>query len=445
MSQPTIAAIATAVGMGAIGIVRVSGSLVSYIVRTIGTHLPQPRMASLQLFRSITGVPFDQGLVIYFKAPASYTGEDMVEFHAHGGQVVLSKLLQTVYAAGAIPARPGEFSERAFLNGKLDLLQAEAVADLIGAGTDRALKAALNALTGEFSKQISAITNRIVELRAMLEAAIDFADDVSSDHTSIHVFTELCAVRETIDSLIATAARGAVLNRGVKTVIVGRPNSGKSTLLNRILGQERAIVSASPGTTRDVLHADVNLSGLLLSLQDTAGIHDATNDIELEGIRRALAAMNTADLVLHVIDATKPCDEIPNVINTLSGVQVIKVFNKIDLINVPPSAQECNHVPEIYLSAQTGEGMDLLSQTILRITGVGEETDSAFLARERHVSALDRANRALTFESPDQLMENPEISAERLRIAHLALGEITGEFTTEDLLGTIFSRFCIGK
>ncbi len=445
MLTPTIAAVATAAGPGAIGIVRVSGPLVPHIVRSIAHYLPEPRAVSLQAFRSSDRQAIDSGFVIYFKAPHSYTGEDLAEFHAHGGQLILAKLLKAMYSAGAIPARPGEFSERAFLNGKLDLLQAEAVADMINAASDRALNAAQNAMKGLFSNRIKIIADRIIAVRATLEATIDFADDLQDSQQAAALFTEISLLREMIALLQKNATDGAVLARGINTVIVGKPNTGKSTLLNRLAGVDRAIVSAEPGTTRDVLHTEINLNGLVLSVQDTAGIHHTTNEIEKEGIRRALSAAANADLILEVHDAAAFDDGIANIPAGVTTRKIIKVMNKIDLTNEQPSVTNMQGTPVVRLSAATGVGVDLLHESILGAVGLAEESNNLFLARERHLSALDRAITALDFESAQALSEAPELSAERLRLAHRALGEIIGEFTSEDLLGTIFSRFCIGK
>lgn len=445
MSGSTISAVATAAGPGAIGIVRVSGPLVPQIVQAVASFIPAPRTVSLQSFRTPEGNKLDQGLVIYFKAAASYTGEDMAEFHAHGGQLVLAKLLQSTYSAGAVPARPGEFSERAFLNGKLDLLQAEAVADMISVGSERALNAAMTALSGVFSAQITRVADRLTSIRAALEASIDFSDDVTSAEVATDLFNEVNELRREICNLACAGNRGAVLAHGVNTVILGRPNTGKSTLMNRLAGESRAIVTSQPGTTRDVLHVDVNLNGLLLSLHDTAGIHNSDNEIEREGIRRALDAASKADLILYVHDASDPKLDISELNTGAQRSRLIKVLNKIDLTGEPPSIGEDSGIPKVYLSAHTGIGVELLRQTILNTMDVSNEADSVFLARERHIAALDRAVNALNFESPAELVEATELTAERLRLAHAALGEVTGIFASEDLLGTIFSRFCIGK
>jgi len=413
-------------------------------------RVPPARQATLLPMHDADGVLLDRGLVLYFPGPASYTGEDLVEFHTHGSPAILAALLQSLYARGASAARPGEFTERAFLNGKLDLLQAEAVADLISAGTEQALKAANLAMAGHFSRAIESIAQRLVEVRALLEASIDFGDESSVEEShhieSLHVGTS--ELREEISSLLRNARHGALLARGQRVVLCGPPNVGKSTLMNALSGSARAIVSAQPGTTRDVLTAELDLGGMLVTLTDTAGLHEVDEEIEQEGIRRALAAVAEADLVLLVHDATKEREALSNQPAALreAADRIIHVRNKIDLVGeTPGQCQNAAGQVEVSITARDEHGLEVLRTCMHQALAQEAETDTPLLARERHLRALMEAEALVRFQDLGDFSADVVETAERLRLAHRALTELTGEFTTEDMLGEIFGRFCIGK
>ena len=440
----TIAAIATAPGRGAVGIVRVSGPAVPSIASQLIADLPAPRTAAFRPFRNQRGALIDQGLALYFRAPASYTGEDMLELQAHGGPSVLRQLLEATYAAGARAAEPGEFTQRAFLNGKIDLLQAESIATLIETSSTQAANAAARACAGEFSLAVSDINQTLVELRVLLEAGIDFADETEFDRVRIttrfdHLLTRLTA-------LIRDAVAGARLNHGLDIAIIGKPNSGKSTLLNRLCREDRAIVTPLPGTTRDVLSVDIDLGGLSVRLHDTAGLRDAADPIEQEGLRRARALLKRCDALLYVTAIDQPADaEPPEVVAARqAGTAVLTVINKQDLqpAGSAPHSPAAGLVP---VSALTGEGIAALEAALLDIAGGQEITDAPFIARARHVDALTRARHEAAQAAGEYRADAYELACEALRQASRALEEMTGVYTSEDLLGDIFSRFCIGK
>ena len=439
----TIVAIATPPGRGGIGMVRVSGGSLDAVAEALCGGMPVPRRARLVQFTDAAGESIDRGLVLYFPAPHSFTGEDVLELHAHGSPVVLDRLVRRVCELGARPARAGEFSERAFLNGKLDLAQAEAVADLIAARSDAQAAAALRSLAGEFSRRVEAVHAGILRLRVEIEAAIDFSDD-ASEGASRDVLGRLFAdASEQLDALHAAARRGVRLTDGLHVVIVGEPNVGKSSLLNALAENERAIVTDVPGTTRDVLRESILLDGVEVSLADTAGLREAADAIEGEGIRRAREELARADLVLEVTDrrAAAPTDL---VIGALGAARRIVIINKIDLDGLPARREAREGVVTIALSACTGEGLDLL-RAELRRHALGGETEGAFSARTRHVLSLERARSHLDAAQTALGNSVPELVAEDLRRAQRALGEITGAVSSEDLLGAIFSSFCIGK
>lgn len=448
MDAETIAAIATPAGRGGIGVIRISGPRVSAIAEQLIGELPAPRRAALRVFRDAAGEMLDGGIVLYFPAPASFTGEDVLELHGHGGPVILDLLLARIVALGARLAQPGEFSRRAFLNDKLDLTQAEAIADLIDSGSEQAARAALRSLQGEFSNAVHELTRAVTETRMYVEAAIDFPEeevDFLADEetrTRLHDTLELCA------KIAATARQGALLREGMTVVIAGRPNAGKSSLMNRLTGYDAAIVTNIPGTTRDVLRERIHIDGMPLHIADTAGLRDDADVVEAEGIRRARAEMERADRILYVIDATRQLDTeaIHRETQTLpSAVPITWIFNKIDLAGGAPEVRE-TLPPSVYLSATTGDGIDLLRGHLK--AGMGYQTADAgtFSARRRHLDALARTQSHLE-EAASQLAERRagELMAEELRRAQQCLAEITGEFTSDDLLGRIFSSFCIGK
>ncbi|MGB6356788.1 MAG: tRNA uridine-5-carboxymethylaminomethyl(34) synthesis GTPase MnmE [Steroidobacteraceae bacterium] len=447
MSPPdTIVAIASAAGRGAIGVIRVSGPQVPQIAAGILGVLPAPRQARLCSFLDAQGGCLDQGLALYFAAPASYTGEHVLELQGHGGALILDMTVKRLLELGCRAARPGEFTERAFLNGKIDIAQAEAIADLIDAGTAAAARAALRSLQGEFSARVGDLKERITELRAYVEAAIDFPDEEIDFLSDQALQQRLAAVFAAFDSIAAAARQGALLREGLNVVIAGKPNAGKSSLLNKLAGDEVAIVTDVPGTTRDVLRQPVHLDGLPLNLIDTAGLRAAADVIEAEGVRRARDEIARADRVLYVVDATDPAPWAAELEQLPAAVPVTLVFNKIDLTGAAARLDDTATPPRIFLSARTGAGLELLRGHLKSSAGYRETESGALAARRRHLDALSRARRHV--QSAADILRGArafELFAEDLRLAQRALGEITGEFTSEDLLGEIFGSFCIGK
>jgi tRNA modification GTPase len=447
-SPDTIAAIASPAGRGAVGVIRVSGPLVPQIATGILGSLPAPRQARLSSFLDAQGRSVDEGLALYFPAPASYTGEHVLELQGHGGALIVDMVLRRLLELGCRMARPGEFSERAFLNGKIDIAQAEAIADLIDAGTTAAARAAVRSLQGEFSAWITELKSRITSLRAYVEAAIDFPDEEIDFLSDKALGERLAAVFAGFESITAAARQGALLREGLHVVIAGKPNAGKSSLLNKLAGDEVAIVTDVPGTTRDVLRQQVHLDGLPLNLVDTAGLRAAVDVAEVEGVRRARNEMARADRVLYVLDTgdgnpeswAEELEQLP------AGVPVTLIFNKIDLTGSLPQLDETTSPPRVFLSARTGAGLDLLRTHLKATVGYGETESGALAARRRHLDALSRARQHVQ-NAADTLSSTRafELFAEDLRLAQHALGEITGEFTSDDLLGEIFGSFCIGK
>jgi tRNA modification GTPase len=448
-STDTIAAIATAPGRGAVGVIRVSGPLVPQIANRLLGVLPAPRNARLANFLDAQGGSLDAGLALYFPAPASYTGEHVLELQGHGGALVLDMVLQRLLDLGCRMARPGEFSERAFLNGKIDIAQAEAIADLIDAGTAAAARAAVRSMQGEFSARIAELKSLITELRAYVEAAIDFPDEEIDFLSGEALRERLTAVFTGFESITVAARQGALLREGLNVVIAGLPNAGKSSLLNRLAGDEVAIVADAPGTTRDVLRQHVHLDGLPVNLVDTAGLRAAVDAVEAEGVRRARSEIARADRILYVVDAGAAVDSqslAEELVQLPSGIAVTLVINKIDLTGMPARVDHAVEPPRVWVSARTGLGVDLLRAHLLLGAGYLKAESGAFAARRRHLDALSRA-RGHVQCAADGWSETRafELFAEDLRLAQLALSEITGEFTSEDLLGEIFGSFCIGK
>jgi len=447
----TIVAAATPAGIGGIGIVRISGAAVLQIAGKMLGGLPPPRVASLREFHDAAGEPIDTGLALYFPAPGSFTGEPVLELHGHGGPVVMALLVDAAVSLGCRQAEPGEFSKRAFLNDKLDLAQAEAIADLIGSGTAQAARAALRSLSGAFSAAVDALQEQLIRLRLHVEAALDFPEeeiDFLSDE-------QLAARIDDCDAAFAALGEGAragrLLRDGYQVVIVGRPNVGKSSLLNLLSGQEAAIVTEVAGTTRDILREQINVDGLLIELIDTAGLRDNPDQIEAEGIRRARAAIKSADAVLWIQDASAKENAIENESLSALGedlpanVPVITVRNKTDLTDEDPGLQYQQPLT-LNVSAKTGAGTDALREQMLKLAGHKDLGEGAFTARRRHIDALGRAE--AHFQAGRNALEEAkagELLAEELRLAQEALGQITGSFTSDDLLGKIFSTFCIGK
>jgi tRNA modification GTPase len=446
----TIAAVATAPGRGAIGVVRVSGPRAVDIARRIAGKVPSARTASLRALREAGGAVIDRGLVFYFPAPHSFTGEDVVELQAHGGPVVLDLLLQAACAAGARPARAGEFSERAFLNGRLDLAQAEAIADLIDAGSAAAARAAVRSLDGEFSRRATALIEALIALRADLEAALDFADEDDVPWLSPQKLIERIAQLGTQTSqLLQEAGRGRRLREGMVVAIAGRPNVGKSTLLNRLAGADVAIVSPIAGTTRDALRENIIIDGMPLTVIDTAGLRETDDPIEREGVARARRVLETAEVALFVIDDSRGIEPADSELLAVlpAAAQRILVRNKCDVSGNSPGRFNDQSVSAVRLSAATGAGVDLLCRALLEIAGFAAGAESStFSARTRHLEALRHAQTHIT-DAAALAVQNAaaEVIAEELRLAQNALEEIGGRFTPDDLLGRIFSTFCIGK
>ena len=434
VARDTIAAIATPAGRGGIGVVRLSGPRVPEIAARVLGFVPEPRRAIFGRFLDADGALVDEGIALYFPAPHSYTGEAVLELQGHGGPVVMQALLGACLDAGARIAEPGEFTRRAFLEGKLDLAQAEAVADLIDAASREAARSALRSLGGEFSAAIEGLVARLIELRALIEATLDFPDEEVDDLHRDDAATRLVAVRAALDAVLRKSRQGSLLRSGIHVVLAGRPNVGKSSLLNRLAGEERAIVTAVPGTTRDALREPIQIEGVPLVVVDTAGLRPSSDVVERLGIERTQQELGRADLVLAVFEAGKkaaPLDELPQ-------VERIDVYNKIDLLpafRAPPGA--------LAVSAKTGQGIDTLRKRLLEAAGWSATGESTFLARERHLRALEAARGHL--ETAAGQLGRPELFAEELRLAQEALGAITGAFSADDLLGEIFARFCIGK
>lgn len=439
----TIAAIATAPGRAGIGVVRVSGPAVPDIARAMTNRTLVPRNATFCEFRGADGEVLDQGIALHFPAPHSYTGEDVLELQGHGGLAVLQLLLRRCLQLGARAAQPGEFTQRAFLNDKLDLAQAEGVADLIDASSEAAARGAMRSLTGEFSTRVQKLNRSLVELRVLIEATLDFPEEGIDFLERAGVSQKLSALRDQLRDLKASAVQGRILRDGIHVAIVGRPNVGKSSLLNRLARQDVAIVTEVPGTTRDVLRHDLAIEGVPIHLVDTAGLRETTDVVESLGIERTWQEARLAAIVLIVTDATNgvtPADR--KIVEALpENIKKILLFNKIDLN--PAFAAGPAVAPGVRLSAKTGEGIDNLCAAILAAAGWLPGSESLFSARERHLEALRDAEQAL--EAAQHEATRPELAAEGLRIAQQALGRITGEFTADDLLGEIFSRFCIGK
>jgi len=443
----TIAAIATPPGRGGVGIVRVSGPAVPTIAEILLGRLPAPRQARFARFRDADDLVIDEGLALYFPAPASFTGEHVLELQGHGGPVVMDLLLSRVLALGARLARPGEFSERAFLNDKLDLAQAEAIADLIDAETAAAARLAVRSLDGEFSRRIHALVDQLTRLRMYVEAAIDFPEEEIDFLSDGKVATDLDAVTAKLEAVRASARTGRLLRDGMTLVIAGLPNAGKSSLLNVLAGAETAIVTDIPGTTRDLLRERIQIDGMPLHLIDTAGLRDSGDAVEQIGVQRARAEMARADRVLWVYDghadprhAGLAAAQLPE------GVPVTLVRNKADLSGEPCGEHHTAAGVEIALSARDGSGVDALRGHLKQVMGYGGGGEGEFIARRRHLDAIDRARRQL--QRGHQALHAGaagELLAEDLRQAQLALSEITGEFSADDLLGEIFASFCIGK
>lgn len=446
-SIDTIAAIATPPGRGGVGIVRVSGPKSAEIADKILKKPPKVRRAEYGPFVDANGDVIDTGIALYFQKPHSFTGEDVLELQAHGGPVVLDMLLKRVLSLGARMARAGEFSEQAFLNEKMDLAQAEAVADLIEADSEEAAKAAVRSLQGEFSANIHDLVDKIIELRLYVEAALDFPEEEIDFLSDGIVAGRLSAIIRALDNVFSSARQGCLLREGMTLVIAGRPNAGKSSLLNQLAGRESAIVTDIPGTTRDVLREHIQIDGLPLHVIDTAGLRDSDDPVEREGVRRAWLEIEQADRILLLLDDQQPDKDHLEIEDRLPGhIGVTRVYNKIDISGRAAGLIETEREVDIALSAKTGEGMDLLKEHLKTCMGFEQSTEGRFMARRRHLDALEDAR--INLDQAEKTLSQfnaGELMAEELRCAQQSLNQITGEFTADDLLGRIFSSFCIGK
>ncbi|MDF1653895.1 MAG: tRNA uridine-5-carboxymethylaminomethyl(34) synthesis GTPase MnmE [Coxiellaceae bacterium] len=451
LNSETIVAIATPPGYGGVGILRVSGSLAPAIAKHMLGECPKPRYASLSPFANEQGDVIDNGIALYFKAPHSFTGDDVLELQAHGGPVVLDELLQTALHFGARIAEPGEFSKVAFLNNKLDLAQAEAIADLISATSRQAAHGALRSLQGEFSQAVSSLLQQLIHCRMQVEAAIDFPDEDIDFVAESTVIADCEAMVQHIEQLLHAAQQGALLREGITVVIAGRPNAGKSSLLNYLSGEDTAIVTEQAGTTRDILREKIHIDGMPLHIIDTAGLRDSNDVIEQEGIKRAWQQMKQADLVLFMVDAQQLQQNPSQLLIDLKpfesiDVPILLVKNKIDMTDEQPDAWQAHEHKGVAISVKSDSGMQQLKTAIKDFAGYQQHAEGNFTARRRHVDALQRAAIAInTGVEHYQQQQAAELLADELKQAQQALSEITGEFSSDDLLGEIFSSFCIGK
>jgi len=443
MNNDTIAAIATPSGQGGVGIIRVSGPSAVDIAEKISGLCPAPRFAHYGAFSDESKNTIDSGLTLYFKKPFSFTGEDVVEFHAHGGPVVLDLLLKEILRHEVRPARAGEFSERAFLNDKIDLAQAEAIADLIAADSEQAARAAMRSMQGDFSAVIHQLVEGLIQLRIHVESALDFPEEEIDFLADEAIAKQLDQLKQKLQQVKNSAQQGRLLKEGMTVVIAGKPNAGKSSLLNQLAGQDAAIVTEIPGTTRDILREHIQIDGLPLHIIDTAGLRDSDDVIEQEGVKRAKQVIDNADRILFVVDVNDDDKEMVGTLPENTGVTMI--YNKIDLNNRSAEITE-GQTTDIYLSAKTGDGIALLKQHLKSCMGYQQKNEGQFIARRRHLDAIDLAEEHLNVADKNlHELKAGELLAEELRFAQEALSSITGEFSSDDLLGRIFSDFCIGK
>ncbi len=440
----TIAAIATSPGRAGIGVVRISGPAVRNIAAAVLRRSLQARVATLCDFLEADSMILDRGIAIFYAAPNSYTGEDVLELQGHGGLAVLQLVLRRCLDIGARPAQPGEFTQRAFLNDKLDLAQAESVADLIDASSEAAARGAMRSLTGEFSGRVAQLNDALIELRSLIEATLDFPEEEIDFLERSGAMKKLTRLRTGVATLLAVAEQGRILRDGAKVALIGQPNVGKSSLLNRLAEEEVAIVTEMPGTTRDPLRHELAIEGVPVHVVDTAGLRHATDAVEKIGIERAWREIQQADLALLVVDGTLGLTEADfRILAKLpQNLKTIFIFNKIDILGEPPTEIQTVDGTQIWLSAKTGQGIDLLRAVLLRSIGWQSTQEGIFIARERHLQALRNAQASLAQANESGSLE---LMAEELRLAQQAFANITGKFSADDLLGEIFSRFCIGK
>ncbi|ACT49245.1 tRNA uridine-5-carboxymethylaminomethyl(34) synthesis GTPase MnmE [Methylotenera mobilis] len=444
-SADTIAAIATASGAGGIGVVRVSGPLSQTIAVSVLGHCPKPRHAAYLDFLQADGDLIDRGIAIFYPNPHSYTGEDVLELQGHGGTALMQILLARCIALGARQAEPGEFTRRAYLNDKMDLAQAEAVADVINAATIEAAKSAVRSLSGEFSQRINTLLSKLIDLRMYVEACLDFPEEEIDFITQGRVADKLDAIIAEMQAVFVKAKQGSLLREGINVVLVGQPNVGKSSLMNQLAGEEVAIVTAIAGTTRDTIKNAIQINGVPLHVIDTAGLRETDDEVEKFGIARTWRATETAHIALLLVDATHGITEVEKSILARLPQKIPKVWvhNKIDVTQEPALITEQDHAIHIYISAKTGVGVDLLKHHLLQLAGYQNNAEGVFMARARHLSALTEVAAHLDLAASQ--INSAELVAEELRLAQEALSSITGEFTPDDLLGEIFSKFCIGK
>lgn len=444
-NQETIAAIATGSSAGGIGVVRVSGPLASSIASAVLGICPSPRNAAYLSFKQADQTIIDRGIAIYYPMPHSYTGLDVLELQAHGGIAVLQLLLARCIELGARQAEPGEFTKQAYLNGKLDLAQAESVADLINASTIEAAKSAMRSLSGEFSFEIQTLLKQIINLRLYVEACLDFPEEEIDFITEGGIFEKIQHANRSLLTIFSKAKQGSLLRDGIHVVLIGQPNVGKSSLMNALAGEELAIVTAIAGTTRDTIKSAIQINGVPLHMIDTAGLRDTVDEVEQFGIERTWRATESANIALILVDASHGIGEQENAILNRLPSEITKVWihNKVDLSDQQPVKLMIDHQIHVYLSAKTGAGLDLLKSTLLDLVGYQSTGEGTFMARARHLKALDCVNFHL--QSAIDHIQFADIVAEELKLAQEHLSSITGEFTPDDLLGEIFSRFCIGK
>ena len=441
--KDTITAIATAPGQGGVGIVRVSGNLSLHIAEQLIGKVPSARFAHYTAFKNENNDTMDNGIALYFEGPNSFTGEDVLELQAHGGPVVLDIILKRVLSLGARPAKAGEFSERAFLNDKIDLAQAEAIADLIAADSEQAARAAVRSMQGEFSSVIHQLVEELTQLRIHVESALDFPEEEIDFLADATISNKLKNVQQKLQDVKISAQQGRLLKEGMTVVIAGKPNAGKSSLLNKLAGQDTAIVTDIPGTTRDVLREHIQIDGLPLHIIDTAGLRESDDVVEQEGVKRAREMIEKSDRVLFMVDNN---DDDKSMLDSLpKHVGKTIIYNKIDKENRTAEIIE-EETTEIFLSAKTGDGIELLKQHLKNCMGYQQKNEGQFIARRRHLDAIDTAEEHLLIADKNlHVLQAGELLAEELRFAQEALASITGEFSSDDLLGRIFSDFCIGK